>query len=1013
MMDSTEQIRQNTSKADEENMYIEESLKLETSNEQIPDIIRSCTEQPLHYGPYEKHQEHMQKGLNIMISDEKLSGTGIPYIKTEMTLDLLSKNINKNNIFYGMDHKNYENRSDDAKLSGLFKPTIELSGSSYYKTRNDSETFTGHRQTYDNIGNVRTLQQTNNDNRSLRRSSRNAGKRVCYEEDISEFEVFEEPTYDVEHHEDKFHQLSNIRKELKIEIESIRQECNKIAQQGKVLVNEKERKWQPDMAMQENIQIKIPVKANIKVQIPELNCMANLENKRNQYMRQPNKQIEPHLKLQLAKERKSFKHHIKPEDPNMTIGKDIDMSDLEKKRNQYIWQPNKEIEPHIKLQIVEERNYFRNHIKPVHQNMKISKDMQEHNVEIEKEKNEIDITKIKNPNMKVGKGIDMSDLEKKRNQYIWQPNKEIEPHIKLQLTKERNSFKYQIKPVHQNLKISKETQECNVIDIEKEMKKSKMTKTNRESDIHSEKDGMFNSSDKEYKLKPENKFVSFSRIKNGSEIETESEMKITSYEEDLKLPDGVQDFGQYSTSEPFTIHRRRDDGEHIPDFRCIICELEFDFMDDMNYHMAQHHKMKCIRKSFSCNSCVDDIPDLFQMSIDRDQGENKPGESQDEAASATYSCKICSHTCKNIELLHKHIHSNHHFDFESMKTLCSYCRSQLSETVYEVCTLTNDLCPSTGNPKIHSDAKSHLCKICNVPCKDEAEVNLHRKLHLLGKGSYRCLKCDKTFKKVIYLENHVWMHYDKTPFRCRYCAEYKNRSSCIYYHELIHLPESQKKFECNQCQFKSWTKIRLAMHVKNTHSNKSYNCNMCPATYKNKPGLLHHKMKKHNGQFKFTCDICGAGAVTQRNLNRHKESHENICCPVCNKKFALRSSLILHMKNVHEKREQFPCDQCGKMFATSVLLATHYTIHTGEKKFKCPQCDKRFRTPGGLDIHKRHHSGIKEHACTYCEKAFYTSTNLQDHIRIHTGEKPFKCVVCQKAFAKSCNLKKHKKLLNH
>ena len=882
MMHSAHQIRQNTSKADEENMDTEESLKLELSNEQIQDIIRSSTEQLIHHKPYEEHQEHQQKGLNVMISDEELSGTGIPYIKTEMTLDTLSKNINKNEIFYDMDHKNDENRNDDAKLSGLFKPTNELSGSSDDKTRNNGETFTDDKQTYDNNGNSGTFQQKNNDNRSLRRSSRNTGKRVCYEEDISEFE---EPTNDVTHLEDRF--LQFYRKELKIEIESIKQECDKIAQQDKVLIN------------------------------------------------------------------KSMKR-IKPEDPCKKIGKD----------------------------------------------------MKEGHVKVETERYQSDMTKIKDPNMKIGKKMYMSDLERKRNQYIWRPNKEIEPHIKLQLAKERKSFKSHIKSLHQNVKISKETQEC-YVEIEKEMKESDMTKTNRENDIHCEKDGMFYSSDNEYKLKPENKSVGFSRIKIGSEVEYEAEMNIT------KVPNSVQDFGQYLTSEPFTIHRRRDAGESIPEFRCIICELEFDFMDDMNYHMALYHKMKCIRKSFSCSSCVVDIPDWFQMSIDRDQGENNPDEFQDEGASATYSCKICSHTYANIEFLHKHIHSNHDFDFESIKTLSSYCKSQFSETVYEVCTLITDRCPRRDNPEIVSDAKSHLCKICNVPCKNEAEVKLHRELHLQRKGSYRCLKCDKTFKKCNLLENHVWMHYDKTPFRCRYCAKYKNRSDCIYLHEMNHLPERKKQFKCNQCEFRSWTKKRLTFHINNTHSDKCYHCNMCPATYKSRPDFLHHKMMKHNGQFRFTCDICGAGAVSQRHLNLHKESHENIRCPVCNKKFFHRRNLSLHMKNVHGKRERLPCDQCGKMFASSLSLAVHYTLHTGEKKFKCPQCDKYFRTPGSLDIHKRHHSGIKEHACTYCDKAFYTSTNLQDHIRIHTGEKPFKCVICQKAFAKSCNLKKHKKLLNH
>ena len=159
MMHSAHQIRQNTSKADEENLDIEESLKLELSNEQIQDIIRSSTEQLIHHKPYEEHQEHQQKGLNVMISDEELSGTGIPYIKTEMTLDTLSKNINKNEIFYDMDHKNDENRNDDAKLSGLFKPTNELSGSSDDKTRNNGETFTDDKQTYDNNGNSGTFQQ--------------------------------------------------------------------------------------------------------------------------------------------------------------------------------------------------------------------------------------------------------------------------------------------------------------------------------------------------------------------------------------------------------------------------------------------------------------------------------------------------------------------------------------------------------------------------------------------------------------------------------------------------------------------------------------------------------------------------------------------------------------------------------------------------------------------------------------------------------------------------------------
>ena len=519
---------------------------------------------------------------------------------------------------------------------------------------------------------------------------------------------------------------------------------------------------------------------------------------------------------------------------------------------------------------------------------------------------------------------------------------------------------------------------------------------------------------------------------SSSITETKTGVNMPFKETITMVPAGVQDFGQYSTSEPFTIHRRRNSGEYIPDFRCIICELEFDFKHDMNYHMSKFHRMLCIRNSVSCSICVNGIPDFFQMSIDRDQKETitkgNEGEIQREYVVSksvkTYPCIKCTHTFHNIELLHSHLRIYHLFDYENVRTCCSYCQCPLSGDVYEVRTLTGDLQQRTEKPYYIAtkdvSCKTHLCKICHVQCKDESEVQLHQVLHTQCKKlKYKCLQCLKEFRKKDMLGKHVWMHYSKTPFRCRYCQKYTGLPHSLAQHEKSHLPKSKKCFKCQVCGKVCATNGLLKGH-KLVHLEKAFLCNLCPCAYKTNFRLKQHKIKKHTLQFKYTCEICGKGIVSAFKLKIHRESHEDIVCKICSNRFSSYYSLSIHMQNQHgtqkkkiQKKQNIQCDQCGKIFRNKGALDNHYSIHTGEKNFKCGICSKSFRIKLGLDVHMRHHLGEKDYACTYCDKAFYTKLNLEDHIRVHTGEKPFKCMVCQKAFTKSCNLKKHKRLLKH
>ncbi|XP_052128944.1 zinc finger protein 501-like, partial [Frankliniella occidentalis] len=131
-------------------------------------------------------------------------------------------------------------------------------------------------------------------------------------------------------------------------------------------------------------------------------------------------------------------------------------------------------------------------------------------------------------------------------------------------------------------------------------------------------------------------------------------------------------------------------------------------------------------------------------------------------------------------------------------------------------------------------------------------------------------------------------------------------------------------------------------------------------------------------------------------------------CPICQKEFKQKSTLLQH-GCIHIESRPYPCPECGKRFRQQSHLTQHLRIHTNEKPYGCGYCGRNFRQRTILNQHLRIHTGEKPYKCAQCGKDFRQKAILDQHTRTHQGERPYCCPMpnCRRRFATEPEVKKH------
>ncbi|XP_045534018.1 uncharacterized protein LOC106709553 [Papilio machaon] len=179
------------------------------------------------------------------------------------------------------------------------------------------------------------------------------------------------------------------------------------------------------------------------------------------------------------------------------------------------------------------------------------------------------------------------------------------------------------------------------------------------------------------------------------------------------------------------------------------------------------------------------------------------------------------------------------------------------------------------------------------------------------------------------------------------------------------------------------------------------------------PPREEQKTKAPGGKKKalkrFECPLCDRVFHHRNSLLYHMLMHgeKQHFCKDCDKGFYTAAALKVH-RRVHSGDRPCACDECGRNFRQWSDLKYHKaSIHSDQKNFKCEFCDKEFARRYSLNVHRRIHTGERNYKCDYCNKTFRASSYRLSHMRTHTGSKPYKCPQCEKCFRVAYDLRRH------
>ncbi|XP_058838623.1 endothelial zinc finger protein induced by tumor necrosis factor alpha isoform X2 [Topomyia yanbarensis] len=306
----------------------------------------------------------------------------------------------------------------------------------------------------------------------------------------------------------------------------------------------------------------------------------------------------------------------------------------------------------------------------------------------------------------------------------------------------------------------------------------------------------------------------------------------------------------------------------------------------------------------------------------------------------------------------------------------------------------------TQHLRIHANEKPFVCPFCQRAFRQRAILNQHIRIHS-GDKPFGCPypECGKKFRQKAILNQHVRTHQDVSPHLI-----FKNGPHATLWPQDVPYPPEQEGQPKDEQTFGD----EASQGTPESRGCFSPEANLQYSSYFKDTKSVNHSIFGNNLPY---LNKAPGGKSMLQDVIQHGRSAGMplyVRCPICQKEFKQKSTLLQH-GCIHIESRPYPCPECGKRFRQQSHLTQHLRIHTNEKPFGCPYCPRFFRQRTILNQHIRIHTGEKPYKCAQCGKDFRQKAILDQHTRTHQGDRPFCCPMpnCRRRFATEQEVKKH------
>ncbi|QQP39531.1 Uncharacterized protein FKW44_020447, partial [Caligus rogercresseyi] len=205
--------------------------------------------------------------------------------------------------------------------------------------------------------------------------------------------------------------------------------------------------------------------------------------------------------------------------------------------------------------------------------------------------------------------------------------------------------------------------------------------------------------------------------------------------------------------------------------------------------------------------------------------------------------------------------------------------------------------PSPGKLRVHGASHSGLetpFECLEETCDKKFTSRFKLKRHVLihsGDKQFTCSVCSRPFRRKDHLKNHEKVHSaSKTVYSCpaEGCSRNYNSYTSYRKHMALHSAE-QGALDCKICHKEHPNRETLMSHLKVHYGSRSSSSSSSSAA-------------KSSDEKKFPCNQCERRFFTRKDLKRHSVVHtgdREFPCPHCTQRFGRKDHMVRHAKKSH------------------------------------------------------------------------------------------------------------------